>query len=116
MAGPSAQAAVDGLCTMSADARAAVILDADGALAGASGTPDGEELAELTVELLEAADAAAPNGPPMELEAQVEGGAVFVVRRPKWTLAAVARRSALSSLMLYDVRSVLDGLEGEERP
>jgi hypothetical protein len=43
----------------------------------------------------------------------VEGGAVFLVRRPRWTIAAVARRTALSSLMLYDLRAALDGLEGE---
>jgi hypothetical protein len=45
------------------------------------------------------------------MEAQVEGGAVYLVRRPSWTLAAVARRSALSSLMFVDVRAVLGELE-----
>jgi hypothetical protein len=115
MAVSSAQAAAEGLCAMSADARAAVVLDADGALAGVSGVPDGSGLAELTSDLLEAADAAAPDGPPAELEAQVEGGAVFLVRRPRWTIAAVARRSALSSLMLYDLRAALEGLEAEGR-
>jgi hypothetical protein len=97
---------------MSADARAAVVLDADGELAGASGTPRGPELAELAAELVEAVDAAAPAGSPEQMEAQVEGGAVYLVRRPRWTLAAVARRSALSSLMFYDVRAVLLELEG----
>jgi hypothetical protein len=75
--------------------------------------PDSSWLAELTSDLLEAADAAAPDDAPVELEAQVEGGAVFLVRRRRWTIAAVARRAALSSLMLYDLRAALDGLEGE---
>ena len=40
------------------------------------------------------------------------GGAVFASRTPRWTLAAVAKRGALSSLMLYDLRAVLGELEG----
>ena len=43
---------------------------------------------------------------------QVPGGAVFASRTPRWTLAAVAKRGALSSLMLYDLRAVLGELEG----
>jgi hypothetical protein len=43
---------------------------------------------------------------------QIPGGAVFASRTPRWTLAAVARRGALSSLMLYDLRAVLGELEG----
>jgi hypothetical protein len=38
---------------------------------------------------------------------------VFVSRTPRWTLAVVARRSALSSLMLMDLRAVLAELEGD---
>ena len=37
---------------------------------------------------------------------------MFASRTPSWTLAAVAKRGALSSLMLYDLRSVLGELEG----
>ena len=96
---------------MSADTRAAVVVDPAGELAGASGDPRAPELAELAAELLEALDAVAPAGPPEQMEAQVEGGAVYLVRRRQWTLAAVARRSALSSLMFYDVRAVLSELE-----
>jgi hypothetical protein len=95
---------------MSEDARAAVILDARGSLAGASGTDRAPDLASLAGELLEAVDAAAPGERPEQVEAQVEGGAVFVVRRPDWALAAVTRRSALSSLMFYDIRAVLGEL------
>jgi len=42
-----------------------------------------------------------------EVEVRVERGLVFAVMSGRWTLAAVARRSALSSLMLYDMRAVL---------
>jgi hypothetical protein len=43
---------------------------------------------------------------------QVPGGAVFASRTPRWTLAAVAKRGALSSLMLYDLKALLGELEG----
>jgi hypothetical protein len=103
------------VCELAPDARAAVLLDASGALAGSS-EEDPERssaLAELTGELLEAVDAAAPAAPPAQVEALVERGAVYVVRTPEWTLAAVARRSALSSLMFYDLRAVLAELEAD---
>jgi Roadblock/LC7 domain len=105
------------LCELSADARAAVLLDAAGSLAGAHGLPqeDSAELAELARGLFEAVDRAhrdIPGGPPEQVEAQVEGGTVYASRTPRWTLAVVGRRAALSSLMLMDLRAVLGELEG----
>ena len=105
------------LCELSADARAAVLLDAAGSLAGSHGLPaDGSrELGELARELFEAVDRAdrdLPGGPPEQVEAQVEGGTVYASRTPRWTLAVVGRRAALSSLMLTDLRAVLGELEG----
>ena len=95
------------------DARAVVVLDSGGELAGSSESDEerSRALAELAKELVEAVDAAAPGEPPEQVEAQVDGGAVYMVRRPDWTLAAVARRQALSSLMFYDLRAVLSELE-----
>ena len=98
------------LVELSADTRAAVLLDGSGEVAAASGTAGDAELGDRARELLRAVDRAASE-PPSELEAQVLGGSVFAVRRPHWTLVAVARRSALSSLMLYDMRALLDSLE-----
>ena len=105
------------LCELSADARAAVLVDAAGSVAGAGELdPErGRTLAELVTKLFEAVDRAPrPDGvdPPEQVEAQVEGGSVYASRTPRWTLAVVARRSALSSLMLLDLRSVLAELEG----
>ncbi len=105
------------VCELSSDARAAVLVDAAGSLAGAGNLdPErGRALGELARELFDAVDRAPrPDGvdPPEQVEAQVEGGAVFASRTPRWTLAVVARRAALSSLMLYDLRSVLAELEG----
>jgi hypothetical protein len=105
------------LCELSSDARAAVLVDAAGSLAGASdlGPERARVLGELSVRLFEAVDRA-PRAegvdPPEQVEAQVEGGAVYATRNSRWTLAAVARRGTLSSLMLMDLRSVLAELEG----
>ena len=53
-------------------------------------------------------------GPTEQVEAQVDRGTVYASRTPHWTLAVVARRAALSSLMLMDLRAVLNELEGGE--
>jgi len=105
------------LCELSGDARAAVLLDAAGSLAGHSDLERelARSLGELARGLFEAIDQA-PRAlgvdPPEQVEAQVEGGTVYASRTPSWTLAVVARRSALSSLMLCDLRAVLAELEG----
>jgi hypothetical protein len=103
------------LCELSSDAREAVLLDAAGALAGSTldDRARAEELGRLARELFEALDSAGSPGEPAEqVEAQVPGGAVFASRTSRWTLAVVARRAALASLMLYDLRAVLGELEG----
>jgi hypothetical protein len=105
------------LCELSSDARAAVLLDAAGALAGWSGS-DAERartLGDLARELFETVDRATRDwdaDPAEQVEVQVPGGAAFASRTPRWTLAVVARRGALSSLMLYDLRALLNELEG----
>ena len=105
------------LCELSADARAAVLLDAAGAPAGFHGvTRDRSgDLAQLARTMFEAVDRAhrdMPGGPPEQVEIQVDGGTVYGSRTPHWMLAVVARRAALSSLMLMDLRAVLGELEG----
>jgi hypothetical protein len=110
---PTPQSAAEKARELARDARAAVVLDGHGELAGSSES-DGERarvLGELAKELIEAVDAAAPGENPEQVEALVDGGAVYLVRRPDWALAAVARRQALSSLMFYDLRAVLSELE-----
>jgi hypothetical protein len=113
--------AAERLCELSADVRAAVLLDAAGSLAGASedageaGRDDARALGELARRLFEEVDRATRDWdaePPQQVEVQVPGGAVFASRTPRWTLAAVARRGALSSLMLYDLKALLGELEG----
>jgi Roadblock/LC7 domain len=105
------------MCELSSDVRAAVLLDAAGVLAGSSGVEpeQAKSLGELTRELFETVDRATRDwdtDPAEQVEVQVAGGAAFASRTPRWTLAVVARRGALSSLMLYDLRAVLGELEG----
>jgi hypothetical protein len=92
-------------------------LDAAGAPSGFHGVAPGrsEELAQLARAMFEAVDRAhrdMPGGPPEQVEIQVDRGTVYASRTPRWTLAVVARRTALSSLMLLDLRAVLGELEG----
>jgi hypothetical protein len=111
------EGAAERLCELSADVRAAVLLDAAGSLASACDETGGEPsaLGELARRLFEEVDRATRDWdtePPQQVEVQVPGGAVFASRTPRWTLAAVAKRGALSSLMLYDLRALLGELEG----
>jgi hypothetical protein len=102
---------------LSTDIRAAVLLDGKGAVAAthaAEGEPD-TGLGELAPRLFEHADAAAEathgfEGPVSQLEITVTGGAVFAVRAEGWTIAVVAGRFALPSLMFYDLSAVLSDL------
>lgn len=113
--------AAERLCELSTDVRAAVLIDAAGSLAGASAgagddtEEDSRPLGELARQLFEEVDRATRDWdtePPEQVEVQVPGGAVFASRTPRWTLAAVAKRGALSSLMLYDLKALLGELEG----
>src|ERR671923_109960 len=93
------------LCELSSDARAAVLLDAAGALAGSSDLDPERawKLGDLARELFETVDRATRDWdaePAEQVEVQLPGGAAFASRTPRWTLAVVARRGALSSLML----------------
>jgi predicted regulator of Ras-like GTPase activity (Roadblock/LC7/MglB family) len=109
--------AAERLRGLSADVRAAVLLDAAGSLAGASDEnhDNASVLGELARKLFEEVDRATRDWdaePAEQVEVQVPGGAVFASRTPRWTLVAVAKRGALASLMLYDLRAVLGELEG----
>jgi predicted regulator of Ras-like GTPase activity (Roadblock/LC7/MglB family) len=105
----------DLLRELSPDVRAAVLLDAAGGLvaAGEEEPDHADELAGLVRELIDAADSSG-GSPPEQIEVQVAGGSVYVSRDPHHVLAAVTRRAALASLMLYDQRALLAALEAQE--
>jgi predicted regulator of Ras-like GTPase activity (Roadblock/LC7/MglB family) len=98
---------------LSTDIKASVVVSADGRTAAASrpGEP-GDRLRELTEELFARADAADDRAV-TQVEVSTGEGAVYAVRDERWTISVVTGRFALSSLMFYDLRSVLGDLEGK---
>jgi hypothetical protein len=95
--------ALDYLGELSTDIRAAIVLDSGGALAAVTGDDRerGERMRELSTELL---DAAAEGD---QVEVVTTEGSVFAVRGESWTVAVVAGRQPLASLMFYDLRNVV---------
>jgi predicted regulator of Ras-like GTPase activity (Roadblock/LC7/MglB family) len=104
--------ALDYLDELSTDIRAAVVLDAQGKLAASSFEGErAERMRALVVELLEhAGDAWGGDGEVGQVEVGMTAGAVFAVRGAAWTIAVLTGRYALSSLMFYDLRSVVSDL------
>jgi hypothetical protein len=105
-----AQAAVERLSEMSADARGCALLGPGGELVAASGDPG--RWREPAAGFLRAADAAG-EGPAAHVHVATEDGEVFAVRRDGVAMVAVAERFALASLMLHDMRVVLRELDAE---
>ena len=97
---------------LSTDIKASVVLSADGRTAAASKPGEtGDRLRELTQQLFERADSA-DSQVVTQVEVSTGDGAVYAVRDERWTVGVVTGRFALSSLMFYDLRSVLGDLEG----
>jgi predicted regulator of Ras-like GTPase activity (Roadblock/LC7/MglB family) len=104
--------ALEYLDELSTDIRAAVVLGADGKLAASSLDGErGDQMRALVLELLEHADGAwGGDGEVGQVEVGMTAGAVFAVRGGAWTVAVLTGRFALSSLMFYDLRSVVSDL------
>ena len=97
--------AADFIEGLSTDVRACVLLDADGRLAAVDDghEADGEVLAELTKQLLDRAGTS-------QVEVSTGAGIVYALREGGWTLAVVTGRFALSSLVFFDMRRVIEEL------
>ena len=109
MSGPALtpDLALDYLGELSTDIRAAVIVDSRGDIAAVTGDDRerGEKMRTLALELLDAGASAADGSDQVEV---VTGeGSVFAVRGDAWTVAVVAGRQPLASLMFYDLRNVV---------
>jgi hypothetical protein len=98
--------ALDYLGELSTDIRAVVVLDAGGKVAAVTGDDRdrGERMGELASEMLDAA------GDGAQVEVVTTEGSVFAVRGDSWTVAVVAGRQPLASLMFYDLRNVVRDL------
>ena len=97
---------------LSTDIKASVILSADGQSQATSKPGEtGDKLRDLTEELFERAGEVDDESV-TQVEVSTGDGAVFAVRDERWTIGVVTGRFALSSLMFYDLRSVLGDLGG----
>jgi hypothetical protein len=100
------------LLELSTDIRLALLLDADGGLVAAAPEAPDERTTRLGRELAREAAALAreDDATPLEIDATVDGGAVFLVRDREQTLLCVTGRFALPGLILHDMRVVLGDL------
>jgi hypothetical protein len=96
----SPEQALDRLRTMSPEVRDGVVLGADGRRLAGSRT-----LAAPARELLDRA------GDAVEVEVGTGRGMVYAARAGRRAIAVVTSRSALSSVMLYDLRMTLRDLD-----
>ncbi len=108
MSGPALtpDLALDYLGELSTDIRAALVIDRSGEVAAVTGddTRRGERMRELAIDMLDAAS----DGD--QVEVVTTEGSVFAVRGESWTVAVVAGRMPLASLMFYDLRNVVRDL------
>lgn len=100
---------------LSTDIRAAAVLDKRGLVAAHSGFDNGdaEQIGALVGHLFDHAREATADGPaPAQVEVALPDGIVFALRERGFTVAVVAGRYALSSLMFFDLRMVARDLAG----
>jgi predicted regulator of Ras-like GTPase activity (Roadblock/LC7/MglB family) len=104
--------ALDYLGELSTDIESVVVLDRDGKVAASTADIEDrkERMRELVVALLDRAAEAVEGAD--QLEIQTAEGSVFAVRGGDWTVAVVAGRKPLASLMFYDLRNVVTELGG----
>lgn len=101
-----AELAVARMGEMSADLRSCAVLDADGNELASSG---GSGWARAGAAFLAAADAADGEAA-TQVHVATEDGEAFAVREGGLAMVAVAERFTLSSLVLFDMRTVLRDL------
>jgi len=107
----AAEGALALLVELSPDLRGAAILDSEGSVLAASGSP--ERWREDAAALFEVADRA--GGEPVEqVHIGTEQGEVFALRHGGLVAVAVTERFALASLTFFDMRALLRDLAGDD--
>src|SRR5262249_31159035 len=95
------------LTEISSQIRAAVVVDEQGAILGASG--GNEQLAEAGRRLLDEGKRAG-TGEPAQLEASTHQGSVFVLREGGRTIVATTGPEPTVGLVFYDLKSCLKAI------
>ena len=88
----------------------AAIVDADGQLIGST-HGNADRLAASGASLLDEAARVRPGAEPVQLEASVEHGSVFVVREQERTIVATTGPQPTTGLVFYDLKSCLRRLD-----
>jgi hypothetical protein len=103
------------LLELSTDIRVALLVDGNGKLIASAPERPSDQAVQRGEELARAAIALAPDTQtPVEVDATVDGGTVFVVREDEPALVCVAGPFALPGLILHDMRVVLGDLKRGE--
>lgn len=111
VSGERAAGALAFLTEMSPDLRGAAILAGDGEVLAASGSP--ARWREDAATLFEVADRAGEE-PVEQVHIGTDQGEVFALRHAGLAAVAVTERFALASLTLFDMRSMLRELAGDD--
>ena len=111
-----AEQALADLMEISSQVETAVVLDGEGAVAAASLAvrEDAERLAGAARRALEEAESLRPGAALTQLEATMRDGTLFVVREAGRTIAATTGCSPTTGLVLYDLRTCLRTVDGDE--
>ena len=109
-----AEGALADLMEISSQVEVAVVLDADGSVAGATAAGErADRLAQAARELVAAAEQVrTPGGERAltQLEAATRAGSVFVVRGDEHTIAATTAQGPTVGLVFYDLTTCLRSL------
>ncbi|MHB8642083.1 MAG: roadblock/LC7 domain-containing protein [Gaiellaceae bacterium] len=88
----------------------AAIVDGDGQVIGST-HGDADRLAAAGASLLDRAARARPGADPVQLEASVDRGSVFVLRERERTIVATTGPQPTTGLVFYDLKSCLRRLD-----
>ena len=113
-----AREALADLTEISAQVRAAVVLDRAGGVEASTLADQtrARELAGAATRLLDAAAEVRHGEPATQVHAATREGSVFVVRADGRTIAAVTAADPTAGLVFYDLKTCLRQIEEGERP
>jgi Roadblock/LC7 domain-containing protein len=111
-----AAAALRELTGLSSRIERAVVLDADGAILGST-DDDPARLAGATTDLLAAAGGLrSADDEVTRVEVELAEGGLFVLRASGRTIAATTAPGAIAGIVLYDLRTCLEGIDSKPKP
>ena len=99
------------LLELSADIRAALLMDRGGSLLAAAGSLPSDELAERARRIVAEVDLLAPADETVEVDVFATRGALFVLAEPAHVMVCTTNRSVNPGLIFYDMHAVLRDID-----